>query len=219
MVHSARTYVRWIVDQSWKQYVFNGQDQITSGLWVRNYDEETVPAISSQEIDLMGDTTHVQVDTTAVKLEYPQTMNTGYDDLNKTVNGSAKISMQLNDHGSDLTPLVGKHVIASISMFAEASTGFNASKATHMNIDLGQVLIGAVWLVTPKTTSSYYMRRVTCVASGILASAVRGLWTVKIAWQMNHATAIGSATDNFILHVDLQLFGYDGIRSLLLIER
>lgn len=218
-MHSMRSHARWLVDSTWKLYVFNQQDSSTAGIAINEYHSDTVASNTQQEIDLFADTTDVRVNNEPATLEYPHQMNTGYDDLNKSIVGKATLGMRDQPGDEDLSPLVGRHVIVNVSAFIDSSTKFDNVKPTKLEVDLGKLLIGAVWLAGPTLTTSTYTRRVTAAASGILASAVAGKWVINLAWQMNHGAPINDQFDNFILHVDVSVFGYQGIRALLLIDR
>lgn len=214
-----RTHCRWLVDSTWRKYVFNQQDTSTLGLRVSDFESDVVRNGESVDLDLFGDTTHIQINRETAKLEYPQTMDTGYADLNIPVAGNASLSLKDKPGDADLTPMVGKHVLVNVSAFVDSSTVFDPDKTNTFEIDVGRLLVGAVWLSGPTLATGTYYRRVTGVLSGLLAAAASNLWTVKLAWQFNHKNPINDAYDNFILYVDVQIFGYDGTRALLVLDR
>lgn len=208
-----------MVDETWTQYVYNQQDTSTAGVYITEYEVADQRNGSSSEIDLFGDLTNINVNDLDANLQYPRFMNTGYLDLNVPVVGNATLGLKDKTGDADLSPLVGKHVLVNVSAFIESSTVFDGSKPTRMTIDVGKLLVGAVWLTGPTLRSGTYTRRVTGILSGLLTTAVSGLWTVNVAWQVNHAKAINDKWDSFILHIDLQVMGYFGTRALLVLER
>lgn len=213
-----RAHCRWLVDTTWTKYLYNQQDTSTVGLRVTDFESDIQRSGETVDLDLFNDTTHIQIDRQNAKLEFPGTMQTGYADLNIAVQGVAAINLRDDPGESDLTPMVGKHVIANVSAFIDSSTVFDSSKPTKFEIDVGKLLVGAVWLSGPTLTTGGYYRRVSGVLSGLLAASIAGLWKVSLAWQIHHGKAINDAYDNFILYVDVQVYGYDGTRALLLVE-
>lgn len=216
-MHAARTHCRWLVDSTWQKYELNQQDTQTAAVVIDRYDVETVESQSRQDVDLFSETNNVTVKNKPAQIVYTHTMDTGYKNLSIPVTGEASISIQ--DADNELEKLVGKHIVANVSMFIDSSTVIDDTKATKMEFDLGAMLIGASWLSAPAIQNGRYYRRLSAVASGILASAIKGLWTVRVTWQVNHANNINDAFDNFIVHVDTQFFGYDGYRALLVVDR
>lgn len=217
-VHGMRTHARWIVDSTWLNYQFDRQDTSTVGLRVSEFASDTYSSGTISDIDLFGDTTHIQINNESAKLEYPRSMNTGYNNLDKPVVGVATLSLKDKTGDEDLTPMVGRHVVMNVSAFIDSTTPFDSSKTTVFEVDVGKILVGAIWLSGPTLQSGSFSRRISGVVSGLLVAAVSGLWTVKLSWGVHHKEAIANARDNFLLHLDVQVFGYYGTRALLIVE-
>lgn len=213
-----RTHARWLVDSSWTEYRFDQQDTSTEGVFINRVTTDTQNDGVYTTVDLFSEETNITVNTTEAKLEYPRFMETGYADRTKPVAGKATLGLKDQPGSQDLTPLVGTHVIMNVSAFIDSSTSFNPNATNLFQIDVGKMIVGAVWLAGPTLISSTYTRRVSGIISGVLASAVSGYWTISLGWEFRHLNAINDQYDNFILHFDVNIFGYNGVRGLFVLD-
>lgn len=197
------------VNSAWTQYVpLSGEDQgIEYGThahrdFTRNEGNEE--RLSIEPSDYVPNAM-----TAKINSSWPSVIKTNY----VNVGDPQRVELNLDLESPMMETLVGENAEVVMTMEASASTPFNLNWHTF-EVDLGEMLSGAVAIMTGRWVTSSYGLRYTAIVQGLLKPALRGKWALKLKWATQHTSAVSDKYDSITYAAAVQLTGFRGVQTL-----
>lgn len=202
------------VDSTWTKYQF--AEGVTDGRTVSARHRAKQSVKSGRGVPVLADVTNDTIATINVTGDrsFQLEMDSGYPTL-VPIRNSGTISLKTN---SSINTLVGTPVQLLVETDFASSTSFD-DKTKSLSIDVGDVLIGATTLAAARWFSlGAHGYRISALFAGTLASAVRGAFTVRLAWVLQHSRPPDDQWDSFTAVIHVALGGVVGSNILRVLD-